>query len=141
MKKLILLFVTLIFIASCTPEESDTVPFHMEFVPVHDFQLPDYVMRGYQYDVIVTYLKPTDCHYFQGFYIDPQGPVITIAPQAMVIEDNDCMYLDSSNLEEESFEFTCENTYPYNNYIFKFYQGEDQMGQPVFYEREVPIVQ
>lgn len=142
MKKLLLLCITLIVIVtSCSPDEDDNhVQFHLEFVEVIDNDLPEYFERGQEYTVTIQYIKPSDCHYFHGFYYEDQGETHVIAPQTMVIEDPGCEQFENLTTASAQFTFPCKNTYAYDYYIFKFYSGEDQLGNQNFNEVIVPII-
>lgn len=141
MKKLLLLCISLFIIASCSvDDDSNTVQFHMDFMGVQDVEIADYFERGQEYEVKVFYIKPTDCHYFQGFYYYPDGYTHTIAPQAMVLENDNCQPFETLMMENESFTFPCPNTYAYDKYVFRFYEGEDEMGNQLFREITVPII-
>lgn len=140
MKKLLLLFITLVILSSCSPEEGNTIPFHIEFLSVDTVEVPQSITPGYDYAMTITYRRPTDCHYFQGFYYEQQGDVHIIAPQTMVLETEGCQPLDNAAPEVETFTFQCDENYEYDHYIFKFYTGEDQIGNQSFYSIEVPVV-
>jgi len=140
MKKLLLLFTTLLLIISCSPSEDNTIPFHIEFLQVKDVEAPQSVKPGYEYDVQIFYQKPTSCHQFEGFYYDEEGPEHTIALQMMVLEAGHCQPAEQE-LEEVKFRFKCKNDYPYDHYKFKFYNGEDEDGNQSFYELHVPVLQ
>lgn len=130
----------LIIIASCSIEDDNMVNFHLDFVGVQSVEMPEYFERGNEYEVTVHYVRPTDCHYFQGFFYEPNGYIHTIAPQAMVLEEANCQPFENLTLEEASFTFPCPNTYGYDKYVFRFYQGEDSFSNQQFYEITVPIV-
>lgn len=141
MKKLLLLLVTLLLVFSCVPEDDDRVQFHIEFVPAVSVELPESFTRGETYEIKVKYNRPTDCHYFDGFYYEASGHIRTVAVQTIVIEDANCEPLVSIAPEESSFNFYCNPTYADNTYTFKFYTGQGSNGAQEFMEVEVPVVQ
>jgi len=141
MKKLGLFFITLLLIASCTLEPDETVPFHIEFLEVESVVIPETVTPGNIYEITVTYRKPTDCHYFDGFYYEANGSERVVAPQAIVIEDAECLPLTDEEPEEASFDFECKTSYTESSYHFKFYSGEDANGNQTYIEREVQVMQ
>jgi hypothetical protein len=140
MKKLLLLFVMLSLLISCVPEE-DNLKFHVEFVPVESVEVPETVTPGHTYDIKLKYRKPTDCHYFDGFYYEANGSVRVVAIQTMVIENANCQPLVNEELETASFDFVCSPAYNADSYVFKFYKGEDGAGIQQYLEIEVPVVQ
>lgn len=140
MKKLLLFFVAVVLM-SCSMEEDEPIPFHLELMAIEAVEIPEYVMPGNEYQIKVYYRKPTDCHYFEGLLYDVEGPVCTVAPQSMVIEANNCEPLVELAAEEASFTFTCGTNYAFNHYLFKFYVGEDEEGNQIFEDVEIPVVQ
>ena len=140
MKKLLLFCVLLVTAWSCSVDgDEKRVNFHLDFMSVQSVDLPEYFERGHEYEITVHYIKPTDCHYFQGFYYEPDGYIHTIAPQAMVLEDAGCRPFENLTVEEATFTFPCPDTYSYGQYVFRFYQGEDNLTNQLFYEVTVPI--
>ena len=140
MKKLLFLFPALLMLASCSTDDGNTIPFHIEFLKIKDVYVPQYVTPGYEYDVIVTYERPTDCHYFDGFYYKADGPEHTVALQMMVLEDIGCQPL-AGDVEEVKFKFLCKSNYEYDYYTFKFYEGQDEVGNQSFREVHVSVEQ
>lgn len=143
MKKLLsLLFIVLLVVTACSTDDEDRIDFHVEFVPVLSVDLPETVTPGQTYEMKVTFNLPTDCHYFDGFYYMPSENTRTVAVQTIVIEDMDCQTpIDGNASEQKSFNFYCSPGYQFENYVFKFYQGQDAQGQDQFLEVEIPIVQ
>jgi hypothetical protein len=140
MKKLLLLFVTLLLITSCVPDDSENIKFHVEFVPVESVVVPPTVTPGQTYQIVVNFKLPTDCHYFDGFLYEPEGNVRTVAVQTIVIEDSNCApATDGTPTEQKSFNFLCSPSYSFDNYVFKFYQGVDEAGNDVFLEVPVAV--
>lgn len=121
-------------------EEDKTIPFHIEFLAIDSVLIPEYIVPGYEYEITITYRKPTDCYYFQGFYYQVNGPEHILAPQTMVLEVPDCQPLDGFAPEQETFTFECGSSYQYDHYIFKFYTGEDQVGNQSFHSVEIPVM-
>ncbi len=140
MKKLILFFVTLLVIASCSLEDN-TPRFHVEFVPIVGVDMPEGFMRGETYEIKVQYKRPTDCYFFDGFYYEEQTGALMVAVQTLVIEDAQCEPLYLMEAEEASFDFTCSPGYANQSYVFKFYTGESETSTENFIQMEVPIIQ
>lgn len=141
MKKLVLLFAALFLITSCSMDDN-TPTFHVEFIPVESVEVPDYFAAGNTYQIKVRYKRPTDCHFYDGFYYEESGGALIVAVQTLVIEDAKCEPLENMQPEESIFEFTCSPmTADVSAYLFKFYKGEDDAGNPIYMDIEVPVAQ
>lgn len=141
MKKLLLLFTAIWLAFSCSPEDDNTVNFRMEFVPVESVDLPQYMTPGQTYQIKVNFRLPTDCHYFDGFFYEAEGTMRTVAVQTIVIENANCTSTIDAGTEEKSFNFLCLPSYTDSSYLFRFYQGETESGEPQFLEVLVPVQQ
>lgn len=131
----------LFIISSCSIDDDERVQFHMEFIPVVGVDVPEYFVRGETYPITVSYNRPTDCYYFDGFYYEPDGNVRVVAVQSIVIEDSNCEPLDTLVAEEASFDFICSPLYSNQSYLFKFYRSVDEEGNQLFLEVEVPVME
>lgn len=138
MKKLVLFFVTLLLITSCSMDDS-TPTFHVEFIPAESIEMPEYFSLGQTYQIKVRYKRPTDCHFFDGFYYEENGQALRVAVQTLVIEDAKCESLEAEEAEEAVFEFNCSTTSDASSYMFEFYTGVDEQGQPTYTKVEVPV--
>lgn len=134
-KKTLLLFAVVLF-ASCSLQDDNYQPYSYEVLPVESFTVPESFVMGQTYTISVTYKRPSDCHFFEGFYYEKEGNVRTIAVQTSVLQNNNCSPL-TDNLVDASFNFivTPGNT----SYIFKFYKGTDEANQDLFEQVEVPV--
>ena len=138
MKKLVLLFAALFLITSCSMDDN-TPTFHVEFIPVESVEMPEYFSPGGTYLIKVKYKRPTDCHFFDGFYYEESGLALKVAVQTLVIEDAKCESLEREEPEEATFEFNCSTTSSMTSYVFEFYTGMDEEGQPTYKQMEVPV--
>ncbi len=145
MKKLILLCTVVFIFISCSMDDGRRVDFTLEFIPVTNVTVPEYFERGQTYDITVTYKRPTDCHYFDGFYYDregnPSGNVWVVAAQAIVLSNFSCESLSLIEGEQASFQFICDPQYAHNECVFKFFEGEDEDGNQRFREVVVPVAE
>ncbi len=141
MKKILVLLGVLCLFASCSMEE-DRLKFDMEFLPALAVEVPEYMQPGQTYEFKVKYNRPTDCYYFDGFYYEQEGDINIVAVQALVIQDADCLPLESPVHEEATFQVTCSPFYTASTYHFKFYKGEGTTaGVQEFLEVEIPVQQ
>lgn len=139
MKKIILLFSILFITVSCTPDD-DRKQFYMEFLPIESVELPEYFTPGSVNEIVVNYKRPNDCYSFNGWYYTSQGNTRTVAVQALVVEDNNCIPYQENRIFSNSFEFKAGMRPQDTSYLFKFYQGKDASGNSVFLEIEVPVL-
>lgn len=138
MKKLFLLL--LVFaIAACSLDDEDNVEYHMEFIPVENAIVPDTLIPGQSFKMLISFKRPNDCHYFDGFFTEENIKGQTIAPQTMVFENITCNSLDTEPAEEVVYNFDFSPAYRDSVYVFMFYKGLDAAGQKVFSETTVPV--
>ncbi len=133
MKKIALLLVTIITLASCSIQD-DNPNYHLEVLPIETYTLPESFVYGQTYPITVTYKRISDCHNFEAFYYEKTGNTRIIGVTASVLDRDDCV--PSDEIVEKTFNFVC--TY-HGSYIFKFYKGEDAQGNNIFDEVEVPV--
>jgi hypothetical protein len=141
MKKILLLFVALIAITSCSLEPDEDVKYNVEFLPIDWVLIPEYVTSGHTYEVRAGFTKPNGCYLFDHFHSEKDGDAVIIAVQAMVRVDNECKKYENQSLEEQTFTFSCDDSYTADSYIFKFYTGLDVQGNKTYTEVVIPVKQ
>lgn len=91
-------------------------------------------MYGQTYRLIVTYEMPNSCYSFYHYDYIYDDTTRIIAPIAIVNDDVACI---QTTYEGEFFIFVeALQTEPY---IFNFWQGEDDQGEPIYLTIEVPV--
>lgn len=139
MKKLLLLFSTLFIICSCSLD-SDPPEYAVEFIPVVEFDVPEFVSSGGAYEVKVRFMKPNGCYLFDRFHTEPDGEAVIVAVQAYVRQDAECSRdVTPQVLEEQSFTLVCNENYKNPVYILKFYTGLDDEGNKTYNVVEIPL--
>lgn len=140
MKKLLLL----VFIISCTlfscsldDNNDDSFDFYYETLPIESVNMPDEFILGNTHEITMTYLRPTGCHVFNDFYYLSELNQRTIAIITTVINDPNCVTFDNESVEV-TLNFSVNNINPY---VFRFWQGEDENGNDMYYVVEVPVVE
>lgn len=135
MKRLLLLFFVAFATLSC--DMSNDTDVHFEVLPIESFDVPDTFRLGETYPIKVFYRKPTTCYGFDGFYYHKDLNVRTVAVQNFVVNRNDCLPTPSdAPLSEASFNFMVTNN---GSYIFRFFKGQDNEGNNIFEEVEIPV--
>lgn len=141
MKKILLILSVLALAVACVPEDENRVNFHVEFIPVESVEVPEFITPGRTYPITVKFRRPNDCHYFDGFYYEANGPTRIVAVQTIFIEDTACDPIDSEEPESQKFNLACPLGYAYDSYRFKFYKGEDAQGNQQYLEIEIPVTE
>ncbi|HIB36181.1 hypothetical protein [Mesonia sp.] len=137
MKRFILFAISALLLASCSVDDSDNLYVNYELVPVDSVVIPDTLDFGQTYDFEVTYERPTDCHFFEGFDYN-QGVnerIIGVVNSVVINGDTECLELEDELVTQTlPFEVIREDYY-----IFKFWQGVDEEGEYIYLTKEVPV--
>ncbi len=142
MKKLIALLSLVFVCISCLPDDSDYPRYHLELIPIENVEIPDFFVQGRTYEIKLFYKKLSTCHYPNGIYYHSEFNSRTIAVENVVYDQNDCSTdISQEDLTQEmSFEFSVTQQAG-TVYTFKFYQGKEDNGTPVYLIVEVPVGQ
>jgi hypothetical protein len=135
MKKIFFLLLIAISVTSCSVDD-DVNDFYYEILPVESVEIPEEFVLGQTYEITVTYLRPTTCHVFNNFYYDSELNQRTVVVTS-VYQNNDCLVLIDEEVEA-TFNFMVNSN---GTYVFKFWQGEDENGNDLYYIVEVPVVE
>lgn len=119
---------------SCSNDDGNN--FHYEYIPVDSVVLPSEFKKDSIYELPFKYVRPTTCHFFDGFYYDRNSNIRTIAIVNGVVEQDNCTTAPINPMTEIlRFIPTTEASY-----IFKLWKGEDSNGNDIYDEIEVPVV-
>ena len=132
MKNLLLILIATCLFAACSKEEPQK--FSLEILPVESFILPDTLVLGTTHVFKIKYKRPSNCHYFEGFYYKRSLNERTVAISISVLQDN-CTPLTGTPVEVE-LKFLASNN---GTYIFKFYKGKDSAGNNLFVSDTIPV--
>ena len=135
MKKILFLIVFTLSILSCSVDDNNP-SFHYEVLPIESVTIPEEFILGETYTIYMTYIKPSGCYVYNNFYYESELNQRTIAIINTVYNNSNCQTSDVI-FEEVSFNFMVNNN---GTYIFKFWQGEDENGDDIYYIVEVPVV-
>ena len=135
MKKLILALFIVVFITSCSLDDDNNPKYHYEILKVDSFIVPAFFTLGETAEIKVKYIKPTECHYFDGFYYEKDLNKRIVAVQSRVLQEPSCLALNNI-IVEKTFNFKATSN---GTYIFKFYKGKDANGLNLFEEIEIPV--
>jgi len=119
---------------SCSIDNEENINSYIEVLPIVSVSMPEYFEHGETYQIDITYLAPTNCHYFNDIYYDLEGNTSHVAILNTVVDNGNC---ETTNLEDQtSFNFEANTT---GLHIFKFWQGEDENGQDMYLLMEVTV--
>jgi|LGVF01.1.fsa_nt_gb hypothetical protein len=133
MKKTIILFFVVILLLSCSEEDAN---YYYELLPIEEAIVPDEFEYGRVYIITVTYFQPTDCNLYSDILYEYDYDARNVAVISTVVDENDCKPLESV-LREYSFRVHALQA---NDYLFRFWQGEDENGDPIYLEITAPVV-
>lgn len=105
---------------------------------VRSVVLPDTLIQGHPYRFQVTYNRPTICHAFGGFDYRSNGNFRDIIVIGAVEEDRVGCDPQEGITGTADLNFVTERD---DFYVFRFYQGDDEDGNPLFLTREIPVLQ
>lgn len=133
MKNYVILLLAVLTFISCSDDDDDE--YHFEYVPVLSADVPEEFEFGKTYQLRVQYELPNSCYYYYSFDYIYDGASRIIAPIALVNDTDVCEEVTS---EGEFILFvTASQSEPY---LFQFWQGEDEDGEPIYLEIEVPVI-
>lgn len=136
MRHLFILLILTFSLASCSLGD-DGDDFYYEILPVESVDIPSEFTFGETYEMHISYLRPSNCHVFNDFYYVSELNQRTIAVINTVYPNRGCEDLEN-NIVEVSFNFIVNNN---GTYVFRFWQGEDDNGNDMYYIVEVPVVE
>ncbi|MBD1259967.1 hypothetical protein HZY62_05155 [Maribacter polysiphoniae] len=120
---------------SCEVDD-DSPNFHFVSLPIESVDMPESFELDETYQINLTYTIPDGCTYFEGFDVT-KSDVTTREVVAIGSQRTDQEACTPTVREAEgSFDFIVIHTEPY---LFRFYQGDDENGDPIFLEIEVPV--
>ena len=132
-KKIFFVIFAVIIMVSCS--DDDSYEYHYELLPVEDAQVPEVFEYGKIYDITLNYILPDDCYVNNDVLYKYDDTSRNVAVVSLVIESNDCEDLE---LEQElTFRV---HALQKNPYIFNFWQGDDENGEPIYLTVEVPVI-
>lgn len=132
MKKIFFVIFAVVFMVSCS--DDDSYDYQYELLPIEEAVVPDEFLLGEVYNISVKYFVPDDCYVNSDILYEYDQDARNVAVISLVIKSNDCEPIDME--QEISFKVHALQTSPY---IFRFWQGEDNNGDPIYLTIEVPV--
>ena len=136
MKRVFFLLLVASFTLFTSCDIDDDVNYHFEALQVKSVEMPEAFDYGEIYNIKVTYFRPNNCTFFEGFDVVKEDlttrKVVTIGT---VIEDEEeCTGSGEDLVATFNFEVLYEEPY-----IFRYWTGEDANGEPTYLEITVPV--
>lgn len=132
MKKIILLCIGIVAFSACLNDDYDN--FGYEFVKIDEAITPASFTFGEKDTIKLKYTLKNSCYSFDNIYYEYQDTARIVAVRALVNLDDACQEI----AQEREYNLIV-NVAQRENYLFKFYQGRDSIGQSIFEEVEVPV--
>ena len=138
MKKtlLILLCFLVVPLGSCSLDDGG-VNFNFVTLQIVDAELPESFMLNTSYTIKVTYLRPNGCTFFEGFDVN-QADLTTREVVAIGSELQDTECTQQVEEVETTFDFFVIHS---EDYLFRFWTGENAEGEQEYLEIVVPVEQ
>ena len=110
--------------------------FNFITLEIVDVELPETFDFNATYDIKVYYRRPDDCHFFQGFDVfTADESTLNIVAIGRELSGETC----TTTNDEIEATFTFRVLFS-NTYTLRFFSGEDQNGDPIYLEYQVPVV-
>jgi hypothetical protein len=133
MKKVILLLLTIICFSACF-DDNDLASFTLVDLPIDSYTVPDSFTFGEKDSITVRYILPDGCHSFNNLFYQIQDTARIVAVRAFLNLDREC----TSAIFEEEYKFAV-NVSQEEDYLFKFFKGQNDDGENIFEEVTVPV--
>ena len=132
-RKIFFVIFAVLLMASCS--DDDSYDYHYELLPIEEALVLEEFEYGQIYNISVKYIVPDDCYINSDILYEYNDDARNVAVISLVIESNDCETVD---LEQElTFQVHALQASPY---IFRFWQGDDENGEPIYLIIEVPVI-
>jgi len=134
MKKIILLFASVLLFYSCLNSDTDRVNLAYELLPIDEYTVPESFTFGEQDTINIKYSLKNGCYYFDNIYYEYQDTTRIVAVRAVVELDSNC----TQAITQYDYDLVVTATQE-KDYLFKFYKGQDANGDSIFEEVVVPV--
>ncbi len=128
--KILMLCLLVTAVVSCSLDDDGGTNFVYKLTPITAVEMPDTVVRGQNYDIKVSFERPSECYLFSGFNFTKNNNERVVGAVSTVIGDRDsCVPYDSVHIQTETLKFMVVRS---DYYVFKFWKGVDSIGQPEY---------
>lgn len=132
------LFLLLAFVlSSCSINDDDGgTETLFAYAPIAAVEIPESLVLGETYIFRITYTNPSPCHHFFGYEYVPGTDVNLFGIVTSYDPENPLCTEEEGTTEVFEWEFTVEIN---EKHIFKFWQGVNEDGEPIYLTREVEV--
>ncbi|WP_127136117.1 hypothetical protein [Flagellimonas oceanensis] len=140
MKKVLMPFILIVacsWFTSCEVDD-DSPNFYFTALTTVEVDMPESFEYGETYDIEVTYLRPNNCTFFEGFDVTDTaetGRDVVVIGSVLTDEDRAC----TEAVEEVVANLRFKVIYK-DDYTFRFYAGNDADDNATYLEYTVPLV-
>jgi hypothetical protein len=128
------LFLSLSLAISCDSDE-DEMKYHFVALEISDVDLPESFQLNETYEIGITYRVPNSCTSLEGFDVSSEELTVRrVVAIGAEIQEQACT--EAVEELQTSFQFVCLYS---ETYLFRFYAGDDETGEPLYLEVEVPV--
>jgi hypothetical protein len=115
--------------------EDDSIKYHFVPLQITAVEMPDTFTLNETYEVRVTFIKPNSCTFFEGFDVRQEDFTIrNVVAIGSEIDEQECAQVAEE--VTESFDFLVIYD---QDYLFRFWTGQDENGEPEYLEISVPL--
>lgn len=137
MRKIVALLALVLTFSSCALDD-DQPNYHFELLETVNANFPEEMTPGNQYQVEVTYYRPSSCYMFDGIDYNYTGDFErTLGVVGAVRDDVTCEEIEVTN-PTATFTFQPLNI---GTYTFKFYSGTNEDGSYSYLTYEVEVTE
>lgn len=134
MKKIILLFASILLFYSCLNSDNDRVNLAFELLPIDEYTTPESFTFGQKDTIKIKYSLKNGCYYFDNIYYEYQDTTRIVAVRSIIDLDSNC----TEAITQYDYDLVVTVAQE-EDYVFKFYKGTDTNGDSIFEEVVVPV--
>ena len=134
MKKIILLFASILLFYSCLNSDNDRVNLAFELLPIDEYTTPESFTFGQKDTIKIKYSLKNGCYYFDNIYYEYQDTTRIVAVRSIIDLDSNC----TEAITQYDYDLVVTAAQE-EDYVFKFYKGTDTNGDSIFEEVVVPV--
>lgn len=132
MKKIYLLFACSLFFFACS--DDDLPIFELRILPIVEAKTPASFEYRTSDTIVVKYNLPSNCYTFRSVYYQYERNARIVAINALFDTEISC----TQAIVEKEIKIPI-HVLQEENYLFKFYKGKNNDGEPIYEEVEVPV--
>lgn len=130
----VLLLVMLTLAVGCDSDD-DEMKYHFVALEISEVDLPESFQLNETYRIGVTYRVPNSCTSLEGFDVSSEELTVRrVVAIGAEVQEQACT--EAVEELQTSFQFICLYS---DTYLFRFYAGDDETGEPQYLEVEVPV--